>query len=324
MRWLRATLLACSCLSAAPTLEVESVRKIWDQAPHSAFGDLIRFRGQWFAVFREGLGHVARPGKEDDGKLRVIVSRDGERWESAALVEEKGVDLRDPHLSITRDGRLMIVAGGSLYPQGKFEGRQPRVAFSTEGRNWTAPQKVLEPGHWLWRVTWHKGRAWGVTKYGTPSRIRLVSSADGVAWETVTELNVERGDETTVRFLRDGRMVALVRRHQGDDRAMIGVSAPPYREWQWSTASVFVGGPNFIVLPKDTMVAGGRRRMSEGGSKTALGVLTTTSYEPSLTLPSGGDSSYPGFVWHRGRLWVLYYSSHEGKTAIYLAKVTVR
>ena len=46
-------------------------------------------------------------------------------------------------------------------------------------------------------------------------------------------------------------------------------------------------------------------------------------YEPALTLPSGGDTSYPGLVWHDGLLWVSYYSSHEGKSAIYLAKVKV-
>jgi hypothetical protein len=26
-------------------------------------------------------------------------------------------------------------------------------------------------------------------------------------------------------------------------------------------------------------------------------------------------------VWHEGLLWTSYYSSHEGKSAIYLAKV---
>ena len=40
-----------------------------------------------------------------------------------------------------------------------------------------------------------------------------------------------------------------------------------------------------------------------------------------LTLPSGGDTSYAGLVLHKGLLWVSYYSSHEGKTRIYLAKV---
>jgi hypothetical protein len=47
-------------------------------------------------------------------------------------------------------------------------------------------------------------------------------------------------------------------------------------------------------------------------------------YEPVLTLPSGGDTSYAGMVWHGDLLWVSYYASHEGKTAIYLARVKVR
>jgi hypothetical protein len=40
-----------------------------------------------------------------------------------------------------------------------------------------------------------------------------------------------------------------------------------------------------------------------------------------VTFPSGGDNSYPGFVvdQEKGRLHVSYYSSHEGKAAIYLA-----
>ena len=40
-----------------------------------------------------------------------------------------------------------------------------------------------------------------------------------------------------------------------------------------------------------------------------------------LTLPSGGDNSYPGMVWHDTLLWTSYYSSHEEKTSIYLAKI---
>ncbi len=58
-----------------------------------------------------------------------------------------------------------------------------------------------------------------------------------------------------------------------------------------------------------------------GGAKTVLARLSRAAYEPVLTFPSGGDTSYAGLVWHDGLLWVSYYSSHEGKTSIYLAKV---
>ena len=43
-----------------------------------------------------------------------------------------------------------------------------------------------------------------------------------------------------------------------------------------------------------------------------------------LNFRSGGDTSYPGLVWYEGLLWVSYYSSHEGKTSIYLAKVRIK
>ena len=121
-----------------------------------------------------------------DGRIRVLVSTDGETWTSAALVGETGIDLRDPKLSITPDDRLMIVAGGSVYEGKRYLGRQPRVMFSQDGITWSAPQRVLEEGDWLWRVTWHDGRAYGVTYRTLPGRrpewaLTLVSSADGRA-----------------------------------------------------------------------------------------------------------------------------------------------
>jgi hypothetical protein len=315
--------------------QLESVTRIWDEPKHAAFGDLIRWKGRWFAVFREGQGHAPRKGLTDDGKLRVISSRDGAAWRGEALLEESGVDLRDPHLSVTKDNRLMVVAGGSYYPNGEYRSRQSRVFFSKDGKGWTAPQKVVEDGHWLWRVTWHKGVAYGVSKYGSPSaelkenprKVRLVKSRDGVQWDTVTELAVPGGDETAVRFLPDGTMVALTRRTWTDGNiAWVGTAKAPYKEWTWKPSGHFIGGPNVAILPSGLWVAGGR--IFEGGygvrPHTEIGELTAEGFTPKLRLPSGGDSSYPGFVWHEGQLWTLYYSSHEGKTSIYLAKIRVR
>jgi len=322
--------------TGADSLKLISTQRIWNTAPHSAFGDITRFHNEWFVVFREGMNHVASPGKPADGKLRVIHSKDGNHWTSTALIEEPGIDLRDPHLSITADNRLMVVAGGSEYPNGTYHGRQPRVMFSRDGTSWSAPQKVLDRGHWLWRVTWHKGEAWGVSKYGSPGkelpedprRVNLVRSKDGVHWTTALELKVPGGDESTIRFLSDDTMVILMRRRlqTGDAAAVIGVSKPPYRDWKWSETTHFIGGPNFIVLPGDRMIEGGRwlEHGTPASAKTAVGEMSLTDYQPELVLPSGGDSSYPGFAFYDNVLWTLYYSSHEDKTAIYLAKIQVR
>jgi hypothetical protein len=323
----------------SPRLELDGpVQKIWDRGKHNAFTDLIRFQDRWYCTFREGDAHVG-----GDGKLRVLSSAGCEKWESVALLTEKGIDLRDPKLSITADGRLMIVAGGSVYEGRKLLGRQPRVAFSRDGKEWTPTRRVLEEGEWLWRVTWHNEKCYGVTynasKRDTPEakeaaksgtvapgpaewKLKLVVSADGEKFEVVTHLDVPgHPNETTLRFLPDGTLAALVRREGGNQKAWAGTSKPPYKEWRWKELRGRIGGPNFLLLPNGSIVAAGR--LHDGGVRMALGWLDvkTGAFQEALKLPSGGDTSYPGLVWHEDRLWVSYYSSHEGKSSIYLAKV---
>ena len=315
--------------SSGDALQLASVRKIWAGAPHNAFTDLTQFDGKWFCTFRESEAHVG-----GNGQIRVLTSNDGEDWTSAALLGEEGVDLRDPKFSVTPDNRLMLVMGGSVYENKKLKERQPRVAFSENGRNWTAPRRVLDKGDWLWRVTWHKDHAYGITykntvKAGSPNEwtVTLVASEDGTAFRPVARLAVPgHPNEATVRFLPNDNCVALVRREglasNADKDAWIGQSSPPYTDWRWHSAGMQIGGPNFLVLPSGVMVASGREyRAKPDTNKTFVGPMTLEAIKAELILPSGGDCSYPGLVWHDGLLWMSYYSSHEAKTSIYLAKI---
>jgi hypothetical protein len=86
---------------------------------------------------------------------------------------------------------------------------------------------------------------------------------------------------------------------------------------------VQVGGPNFILMPGGPTIAG--VRLYDTKVRTSLGLLNVEGgkFEEALPLPSGGDTSYAGLVWHDDLLWVSYYSSHEKKSAIYLARVKV-
>ncbi len=93
-------MLSASASPEAAVPKLVSVQRIWDQAPHNAFTDLIRFQNKWFCIFREGETHAGA----DSGKIRVSESDDGDRWASAALISEEGIDLRDPKLSITPQG----------------------------------------------------------------------------------------------------------------------------------------------------------------------------------------------------------------------------
>lgn len=338
-------LLILQTVAPGQEAKVLEVTKIWDKGQHNAFTDLIRWRDKWYCVFREAEAHVG-----GDGAIRVLTSGDGKTWTSAALLTESDVDLRDPHLSITADNRLMIVCGGSVYKGTKtLITRQPRVAFSGDGSKWTPTQRVLTDGEWLWRVTWNDGKAFGVS-YNAGARttkeakeaakevkpvsaepaewkLKLVTSSDGVKWDLITHLGVPgHPNETTLRFLPGGEMMAMVRREGGNTRGWIGTSKAPYKDWSWSETKYRFGGPNFLSLPDGTIWASSRSYPDAGVKKTmtALGPMTAKSYEPVIHLPSGGDTSYAGLAWHEGELWVSYYSSHEGKSSIYLARVRLK
>lgn len=314
-----------------PTPRLLDVRKIWDQAPHNAFTDLIRFKGEWLCTFREAEHHSS-----DDGKLRVIGSKGGTDWESVALISYSPpegyaqADLRDPKLSVTPTGDLMMTGVVDLPSAGT---RQSLVWFSPDGRSWSEAHEIGERGEWLWRTTWHRGIAYNVAyNPAEESYIQLYSSTDGIAFEKRGPRYFTDGsyaNEHSLVFLKDDTCLCLLRRDDspaipsGAATAQLGTAAPPYAEWTWKDLGVQIGGPEMIQLPDGRFLAAVRLHDSE--SRTALCWLdpeagTLTEF---MRLPSGGDTSYAGMVWHEDALWISYYSSHEGKTSIYLARLHV-
>ncbi len=319
-------LIAICCLSASiasaaempkPVL-VES-RRIWDKAPHNAFTDLIRFKDRWYCVFREGKGHVS-----PDGALRIIASTDGKTWESAALITSPDSDLRDAKINLTPDGRLML-SGAEAVNKPTTHRHQSLVWFSVDGKRWSERHEVADRDFWLWRTTWHKSKAYGFA-YGTRKDNRLIrfySSSDGKKFSTLIETAFDVGypNETSMVFLPSGKCYCLLRRDGKPNTALLGVANPPYTKWTWKDLGVRIGGPHMIRLPDGRFVA--VVRLYDGKTRTSVcwldpekGTLTE-----ALKLPSGGDTSYAGLVWHDDLLWISYYSSHQGKTSIYLAKV---
>ncbi len=313
--------LALTIAQAEPEqAKILDVRRISNEAGHSAFTDLVRFQDRWFLCFREGDGHVS-----PNGALRVLTSADGEKWEAAARITSETGDLRDPKLSVTPDGRLMLAGVSALNPPSPIK-HQSMVWFSKDGRNWAEGQAVGEPNVWIWRPAWHKGSAYGVGYATIPPRsTRLYKSPDGVDYAAIVPTLLAGGEpnESALTFLPDDTALCLSRREGkgADGTNKLGRARPPYTEWTWKDLGMHLGGPALIRLPDGRLLAGGRSHV--GKPHTALAWLdpeagTLTEF---LTLPSGGDTSYPGLVWRDGVLWVSYYSSHEGKTSIYLARV---
>ncbi len=299
--------------------KIVSLSMIWDRARHNAFTDLALARGTWYCVFREARDHQGSAGK-----IRVLASSDGLDWKSAALVGLRGMDLRDPKISVAPRGDLELLMGGTSIREGAVAVRRPRLSRSPDGIHWTAPAPVLEEGDWLWRATRLGRRSYGIS-YRLASLRRwevwLMRSDNGGPYQELVYLDVTgKPNEATLRFRKNCRAVALVRREAGSGRAWIGASSPPYNCFRWAETAERVGGPNFLVLPNGTMWAAARI-WRQGIPIVSICRMSEKNLSPVLNLPSGGDCGYPGMVYYRGILWVSYYSSHEGRAKIYLAKV---
>ena len=314
-----------------------TVVKIWDKAGHQAFTDLIRFNKKFYCSFREGESHVA---SASSGKIRILQSTDGINWQSAALLEINGLDLRDPKLSVTPDKRIMITLAGAVFENGVPTVLVPMSSFSDKsGKNFSVPVKaILDPSiqpvqDWIWRVTWHNGIGYGINyalKENAKDRTTLKKDAwvaylmktmDGINFDNVSKLDVyDLPNESTIRFDKNGKMYVLIRREAKDRMGVLAESNAPYKDWKYNSLTYRLGGPNFIFLNDSRLLVG--TRIYDAGPSTGL---HTTDLKgnvlKTLKLPSGGDTSYPGMVIFKDMLWVSYYSSHEGKTSIYLAKI---
>lgn len=304
-------------------MRILEVRKIWDKAPHNAFTDLIRFNNCWYCAFREGQSHAS-----DDGRLRVIRSENGEEWTSVALMEWDGGDVRDAKLSVSAEDQLMLSGAVRFLEPINGNKYQSVTWLSPDGEHWSDPFSCPTGlGTWRWSATWHKGTAYSFGYSGKDKQGCLYRSKDGKTWEVVKDDVYPDaktyGNETSLVFLEDDTAYCLLRRDKGSCSGMLGVSHPPYTEWEWGDLGTRIGGPKMISFGKERFLAA--VRLYDGRRRTSLCWIDAQKVKltEALKLPSGGDTSYAGLVLHDKVLWVSYYSSHQGKTAIYLAKVKI-
>lgn len=317
------------------------VSKIWQQGAHNAFTDLLRFKNRFYCSFREGDAHVG--GKDKNGKVRILGSKDGKKWTSVALLEVEGIDLRDPKLSITPDKKIMVIMAGATFADGVVGLLYPMVSFSDKaGKTFQAPEKSLvDPAitpskDWIWRVTWHKGIGYGINyqlKENAKDRttlkrdawlIYLMKTTDGKSFEKVSQIEVpDLPNEATIRFGKNDSAYVLVRKEAGDKMGVLAKSAAPYNQWKLDDLTYRLGGPNFIFYQDAELIVG--TRLYE--AVTTTGILVTDlngKVKKTIRLPGRGDTSYTGLLIHKKKLWVSYYSSHEGKTSIYLAEIPLK
>jgi hypothetical protein len=305
---------------------------VWPGRPHAAFTGLTRVDGRWFCAFREGQTHSTL-----DGRIRVITSVDGVSWESAAEFVSPFAelpDLRDGKIVRAPDGDLLLMAAAAFRDGAVGSVHRTLVWRSADGVTWGDPTPISGQDRWVWGVG-TDGVDLLAASYGTGGSAHGVQLHRWPDFSSIATLcdDQQRPNETAVA-VADGRAVALIRRElraagstERHGSALLGTASTPYTEWTFHDTGVSVGGPALIILPDGSVVAGGRKQVPQ--PHTSLWQADTVAGElrelrELITLPSAGDTSYPGMVWCDDRLWVSYYSSHEGPTSIYFAELELQ
>ncbi|NVK57595.1 MAG: hypothetical protein HWE26_18490 [Alteromonadaceae bacterium] len=263
----------------------------------------------------------------DDGCVIVVEINDhGLPIRFQRLVSNEG-DLRDPHFCIDGD-RLFLLAHQRRTP---LLGKAKTYSwFSGDGLSWSAMHDPGPDNWWLWRATSFQGQHWGLA-YHRPSeqldlyagnlRGKMHIAATNVLSKQKHGLGYP--NESDCCFTENGELLAVVRRDADTFTAQFGRGKPPYQHWQWQSLGCYIGAPAMLSITENTVIIAGRHY---NGKKlvTQLWQLTADTGEINelLTLPSGGDNSYPGMTKIGNQLFVAYYSSHiDNQSRMYLARL---
>jgi hypothetical protein len=322
-------------------VSVERIWRAYEDGRHNAFTDLCRFGDHIYLTFRNCPdGHMLFTSS----RILVLRSEDGFSWQKAFSFAVPQRDVRDPHFLVFRD-RLFVYSGTWLVnpsdPHDTDMNTQLGYAAWTEdGLRWHGPEPLAgSSGYYIWRAAAFAGRAYlngrRIKDFQRPQSREaemalweswLLSSEDGLRWEPCSLMQPEYGDETAFVFEPDGAVVAVAR-SAGRRNAQLCRARPPYAHWERKDLGRYIGGP-LLARWEGHYLVGGRKLVGEGSEVTALYWLVDDRLEEILELPSGGDTSYPGFVpLGPGRGLLSYYSSHEGSGTslapchIYLAQL---
>lgn len=308
-------------------LELTSLDLLGDSAAHNAFTDLIFFENNWWCAYRSASGHMSY-----DGQITILSTKDGVEWIVFDVVSWAGGDLRDPKFYLSPKGELCLMVGVRLAVYPYLNAR----VFSI---NWPVqhPEKIannMEEGTWRWSASNLNRKLYSVGYTAKDILGCLYSSEDGAFWEPVKapffpESDCFSNESSLVYSEKDRQAYCLLRRDGKKCSALLGSSQPPFTQWKWTELYCAMGGPKLLLTQKNRLIVAYRRFIYEKDeivdAEMVISLICKRSdtTEELIVLPSEGDCSYAGMVEKDEALWVSYYSSHEGSSKVYLAKLRI-
>ena len=261
----------------------------------------------------------------------VAINQKGESFKQR--LSFPGWDLRDPKFYPEDGGKLRLYAYAKPTTSAtQAIGQKMFGWFTSTGQSWSSLTKFGPRHWWLWRLRNFKGRAWGLAYSRPKNRVDLYSGAIGGHLERVKEGILSKAkhqlgypNESDLYLGQNKVMWAIVRRDADSYSAQLGCAKAPYTQWQWFDLGCYIGGPVWASLSEEHMLVAGRDWDGKKTLTTAIWSLSlkTKTLTKQLTLPSGGDTSYPGLVVEGDILKMSYYSSHiDQQSRVYLAQIS--
>ena len=318
------------------------IRKVVSDGRHNAFAALAHWRDSYWLAFRKASGHVAR-----DGDLVVLRSGDTRTWVKSREWDVSGDD-RDAQLLVTKKRLYLYI--NSLH-EGRF---RVSVTFTEDGRSWSLPQVVYQPGFILWKPVEWQGRFYaGAHRPGSVRQrtAQLVTSTDGIRWQQVSTIRAGQGEsETTLSFDGRGRLTAFLR-SQVTVGGFILESPPPYEQWHQRPSGRHLSGHSVYtfegvtylisrLLAYDPPADSAEPRSAVAGRDLDQATMVYTYDDGQLQpycllgpLDGNHDSSYATAVRAGDEMLVVYHrSGHEyggefrarDSADLFLARVPLR
>lgn len=296
---------------------VISTRKIYTGKPYASFTSLIYYEGRFYCAFREAKKHYDPIGK-DVGVVKILSSRNGKHWRQFLIYKVDGFDLRDPKLTVTPEGKAMLLVEKVKYEKRVATFRKSCVSFFSSNKSHTELVPVnFEPKmdwNWLWDVTWIEGAAYG---YIYAPYFALVKSTDGINYKPINRPAIDNSPtEASVVKLKN-KFVTVVRRNHN---AYVGMSSDG-NQWQWKDGGTQMGCPKLFIY-NDEVYAVGRAYNGKTNCTALFSVdIESGKLTKLLELSSDRDSAYPGAVVKDGILYLSYYQGNLMESSIYFTKI---
>ncbi|QGX61016.1 hypothetical protein [Alteromonas mediterranea] len=314
-------------------MKLLDIKRISKPAAHSAFTDLIenpfdKSSKTLLCCYRQATNHVSADG------LLIILTIDKKSFRvlTRVRIQENDADLRDPKFSY--DGkRLILTTYAKTYLDSGKMVTKMLTYFSTTGQSWSGKNSFGNSGWWLWNHAWFNSQAYGFA-YNRPSNTLSLYKGDPTRAmqlhkDDVFNLNKQgKGypNESTILFNDKGNASVFLRRDADSFSAQFGTSKPPYTKWEWHDLGIYIGGPAAVALSANLFIVAGRHvdwETRQFTTKIWLFDSELKKLTQMYTLPSSGDTSYPGLVVEGDHLYVSYYSCHvDDQARVYIACLT--